>query len=296
MKRKLVVLGGSLFVNLPTKFVKENSLEKGQDVDIEIEGERLIILPGASDSIEKSFKVDIKNFPRTGGRYIVAAYRIGFDKLIIDFSNPNYINQIPIELGENTIGFEIIKQEPNSCTVKNLSQSNEEDLNEIVKRIWFLLLDMGKDMAEAFKKNDVEVLKNIYSREKNINKFTNYSLRLLLENKLLDQKTSHIIYYFIRYFENFSDDLENLANRALEQKISPLFIETFEKSIMLLQKFYNLYYTFTIEKSEELILETEKLYNKIKNQKDPCFMELYNLLKKIKRLNSVIIELNILKR
>lgn len=295
MKRKLVVLGGSLFVSLPTKYIKENNLKKGQEVDIELEGNRLMVVPETAD-IESTYRIDIKDCPDTGGRYIVSAFRLGYDNLIVDFRDPGYISQIPIELAENTIGFEIIKQEPASCTIKNLTFAKEDDLNELVKRIWFLMLDMAKDMGEAFRKGDKELLKNMYAREKNINKFTNYCLRMLLQNKMLDHKYSHLMYYFIRYFENISDDLENLATGVADIRPDQGLIDNYAKAVRVLENFYQLFYSFRLENSERLLADLDKLTAKVKVLEVPGSMELYNLLKRVKRAVSVVLELSILKQ
>ncbi|MBD3202780.1 AbrB/MazE/SpoVT family DNA-binding domain-containing protein [Candidatus Woesearchaeota archaeon] len=297
MGRKLIELGGgTLVVSLPRKFVKKNNLEKGEEIDIYTKENKLIISP---DEVEEKqdYSVDIKEFKRTGGRYIVSSYRLGFDEIKIRFSDSDYIRKIPKTLAENTIGLEIIEQKDNFCRLKNLSETNKELLDKIIKRIWFMTIDFSKDILTHLRKNSYGELSKMYLREKNINKFTNYALRILSKNKSIEQKHAFPLYYFIRYFENISDDYENLASFYSEEKSinSEKIIDMLGSTNSLLKGLYDIFYDYDIKKIEELILESEVLYEKIKNEKSNSkgFLFLFNISKKIKRMCSVVIELNI---
>jgi phosphate uptake regulator len=303
MKRKVInISGNTMMVTLPSKWVAKLGIKKGDELDIEEKENDLVVSTDAArPTKKKEYSVDIKNHIRTGGRYIVGLYRLGYDTMVIHYEDSDYLGKIPKEISENTIGMEIISQKKNSCVIKNLSVTKEQGLEDMIKRIWFLLLDMAKDIREALDKDDRETLKTIYLREKNVNKFSNYILRIIMQNTIMPADASHTLYFFIRYFENASDDLEIIASYYSEEKdrASEQFVKTFLSAVELLDSFYDLYYSYSDQKSESIILTCERLIKDIKSidagkHQLPLF-SLHNMVSKVKRLVSTIIEMNILR-
>ncbi|MEM3374593.1 MAG: AbrB/MazE/SpoVT family DNA-binding domain-containing protein [Candidatus Woesearchaeota archaeon] len=179
MKRKIMQIADTTFVvSLPLKWAREHNLKKGDEVELVAEKNQLC-LRFENTIDKKSYSVDVQEYNRMAGRYIVSLYRLGYDEIEVKFSDPNYVSKIPKELFENTIGFEVISQKLNSCIIKNLSESDDEELENIIKRLWFLLKEMSKDLVEAIKNKDKTTLKSMKEREKTINKFSNYCIRLL---------------------------------------------------------------------------------------------------------------------
>ena len=85
MKRKIVKQGAAtMMVSLPSKWVKKNNLEKGDEVDIDEQDKELIITPEKKVEKKKQVTIDITPDKKDNIYPILThAYRRGFDKIIL---------------------------------------------------------------------------------------------------------------------------------------------------------------------------------------------------------------------
>src|SRR3989344_1107667 len=106
MKRKLVQQGTStLMVSLPSKWIKQNNLTKGSEVDVDEKGSELIISPDEKNNKimgEISLIGDTESLIRT---IITNAYRSGNDKIKITFENNDQFRILENTIKTRLIGF-----------------------------------------------------------------------------------------------------------------------------------------------------------------------------------------------
>jgi len=296
MKRKLIGLGnGSLVVSLPSKYVQKNELKKGNEVELsEVEGG--LVLSVHSNVEPKKKVIDIGNLSNISGRYISSLYRMGYDEFEVKFSKPDMAVELMRKMSENTIGLAVINQKEGSITIKDLSGKKNEELGNITRRIWLLILELGDDLLNIVKSSKFDELPVYWTREKTINQFMNYSIRLLNFSK----EGNFSYYYFIRRIEGIADNYKELAECILESKSKTDDLIDFLGQVNnLLRKLYTEYYDYKDEECEKLLIDSDKLLSRIKKEikdsgsRKSYFIYLSQIVSGIKELCSPLIEMRL---
>ena len=265
MKRKLLELGGSVFVSLPSIYVKSNNLKKGQEIELEIIDNSVII---SSTPIIKESKrnIDISNNHKIGKRYVTALYRKGIDDISLNFEGMKSLLAVKKLIETDTIGYEIIKQDKDNINIKDFSVKSTEEYNNIIRRIWLILLENSKELLNAAKTNDFVAMQLVRLRDKDINKFSNFCCRLVFKGSLSSFSQSVISYNFLRNLEAMSDSYKELSIYLREEEInlSEQSYRYFEETINILEEYYNIFYKFNLSKLNDCVLKIRVIEKKIK--------------------------------
>ena len=281
-------------VSLPLKWARKYGVKKGDEVEVEEDYSNLKISLKKQEYDKLKYKKNIKENDRTGGRYIVSLYRLGYDIIDISFKNQTFVSRVTNRVPEQTIGFEIIKQKAESFTLQCLANQDSGNIDNLVRRIWFLIMDLGKDLINALENNNQDLLNSIKSREQNINKFTNFCIRQINIDKNLERKKSLTLYYFIRYLETAADDFKNIANNLIAKKKDISFLNLLKNTMDLFEQFNKLYYSFEIDLCEDTINKSDKIFNSLKKYQGLEYIYLGSIVKKIRDFTSSVVELHIL--
>jgi len=136
MKRSLVKQGEStMMVSLPTKWIKDNNLVKGEEIDISQLDNNLLI---SSKPINKKTETTITLIGVTESiirTLITNAYRSGYDKIKIIYSNEKQYLILNDVLKTRLIGFDVTKKENEYCLVENITEPSEEQFENIIIKI-----------------------------------------------------------------------------------------------------------------------------------------------------------------
>jgi len=99
MKRKLVKQGAAtLMISLPAKWLKRFKLGKGDEIDVDEEGSRLVISKKGA-KVGKETEINLTRQTETGIRTLITnAYRSGFDVVNVKFENEEHVPDIAKEL------------------------------------------------------------------------------------------------------------------------------------------------------------------------------------------------------
>jgi len=301
MKRSIVKHGPStLTISLPAKWVRENNLNSGSLLDVEEKGPRLII------NTKKNYEfitlnLDIKENIRTCVRYINAAHRKGCDELILNYSDPSYLKRIEQCLADEILGYEIVKQGKNFCVIKDITGTKMEEFDTLLERIWIIIIAISEDVLEALKNKDKTTVDNIITLDKRINKFTNFSMRILNKRGHLKYKNIPVYYDLLRELEELADQYKYLLEYYSKKdiKTSREYLELLTKINEFLRLFYKSFYKPKDEDIENLLVETKKMYEKIadyseKSNEKILITFLFTINDRIRSLLSSIVEMNIL--
>ena len=280
IKRKVIQIANSTqLISLPRKWSLKYGIKKGEELEVEENGNKLLIGTEKSASME-NLEINPPHLKNITERFVTASYRNGFKEVRINFEkelNPGLLEYIHQKMGDQTIGYEMIKQEKNYCIIKDLSGSSNAEFDTALRRSFLLVTTMAKDIFEGLKKNDTEELKNMYYRDRSINKFTNYCAREMILRGYKDHTKTIIYYHFIRNLEAMADQYSLMAvyYSANSGKLRNEFFDALQKNNETLFGYYELFYNFDKAKLNEL-------FSKIKafNPKD---------LYKVKKINLVMI-------
>ena len=175
MKRKVIQLAGKTHViSLPSTWVKQYKIKKGQELDVEPRG-RVLHVSTKGEVGETTKNLDISGFSRSlVRRSLGALYKAGFDRFEVRFSHPRELADAQEVIYEEFMGFEIVNQEKNFFSAQRLSHIEPEELDNVVRRIFRIIQTMAEDSLEAVKKKDKQWLEQVYIRDFTINKLADF--------------------------------------------------------------------------------------------------------------------------
>ncbi len=279
MRRKVIQIANSTqLVSLPRKWALLHNVKKGDEVDIEEKGNKLLISTDGNKEGEK-IEFDIKHLEPMTARFIHALYKRGIDEIKINFDKPTELEIVQKALGKETVGYEIVEQSKNFCVVKNVS-GDLEDFEPILRRTFLLLITMADDGLVALKAKSSIDLTNLLPLEESNNRFTTTCRRYLNKKGHPSIPVIGPLYYIIEDLEKIADHYKYLysyfiSNDLKKMKISAQAVVYFEKTNKLLKLFYELFYKPDKEKiaeigkmRKELVKEWYTVLGKIKEPSD----------------------------
>lgn len=295
MKRKIVLHGPStLTVSLPSKWANKFGIKKGDEIHLEERGSEINISIDR-ESIFESKKVDVKNLTRLGKTIVTSSFRQGYEELILDYSDKNYIQTIQEIISKETTGFEIVEQGKNSCVIRDLVGNSKDEFDLAFKRMWLLILDLSDECFTSIKNKDRSSLPTIVALDERINKLNNYCLRLLVRKTHFNFKKNPVYYYLVKRLEEIADQFKDLTLFYFEgnRKNDDKFVKSFSKINGHLSELYHLFYKYNEEKIEELFSKTKKTQSEILTIDGGFVCNLSLISRSIRSLISILIELNL---
>jgi len=183
MKRKLVRQGAAtMMISLPTKWIKQNKLEKGSEVNLEEKGEELIINAG-DKAPKKSIELNINSLVESSVRTVlINAYRLGYDKIKINYNGKDAIKVISHIVDRHTIGFEITKKGENFCEIENITEPSKDQFDNIFSKILLNIDEIFEITEKMLKGEKLE----FHEQEEKILQYANFCRRVIAKNSFED--------------------------------------------------------------------------------------------------------------
>jgi antitoxin component of MazEF toxin-antitoxin module len=204
MERKLVKQGrDALTVTLPSKWIKDRGLKAGQEVDISVEKNNLII----SSEIQTTFRettIDVKDNERSMiWHKVISKYMDGFDKITVLHNNPE-ITQL---FSQSLLGMIIEEHTSTKTVLKTLISTPENNIDIIIRRI-FHMFEQQALILESVAKGIVTA-KEVKAQEKLLDVNIYYSLRYI--NKYHMQLDSYKHFLLCATIESAADLISVIA-------------------------------------------------------------------------------------
>jgi phosphate uptake regulator len=274
MQRNVIQIANSTqLVSLPRKWVLKNGVKKGDALEIDEFNNALIIKTQTSKGIkDKKLEITIKSKDQFTPKQIISPYIQGFTELNINYDDAEVFKIISEQL-QSLIGFEVISQGPNSCTIKSISTELDNDIDNIINRIFLSSVSMMKEVIDAASRNDSDKLCNLNPLEITNNKLSYFCLRILNKEGYKNEpgKTTSI-YYIIWTIEEIVDDLKELCEYISQNKIT-IYKQIHSISKKILQNFesaYRLFKQFDTQGLCELDKNIQLLNSEIKPSIKKC--------------------------
>ena len=281
MKRSLVKQGEStMMVSLPTKWIKDNNLVKGEEIDISQLDNNLLI---SSKPINKKTETTITLIGVTESiirTLITNAYRSGYDKIKIIYSNEKQYLILNDVLKTRLIGFDVTKKENEYCLVENITEPSEEQFENIIIKIFYSinnLIELTKNRLETGEKNiEYEEI------EERIQRYDNFCRRIITKKKL-HEKNSELLWAFLTILIHAQRELYHL-NKYLDK--TKIIIKE-EKTIKRLITIFNLLFDGYQKKDINLL---EKIHEQ---EKEIIYKDIYSLINSNNKNNVVYFHLGL---
>ncbi|MFP4118962.1 MAG: hypothetical protein ACLFTH_02810 [Candidatus Woesearchaeota archaeon] len=255
MKRKIIRLAEkTLVVSLPSSWLADQGLDKGDQLDCLEQGDRLVFVPEAPSSSHSSASLDIGGLSERVLRWQISSlHKQGYDEIEITSYTPEQYKVIEDLVTNLFVGFIIKEQSKLRILIGQVAVMDAAEFDSTLRRAFRLLLSSAKETLEAFRNRDAELLHNQISAEKNNNKLTNFCERLL--NKSLHRKQKGHFWYVIAWnLEKVADNFKYLATYyagsipVLDKDV----LDLFEDVITYVNSYYGLFYDFSFRKLVEV--------------------------------------------
>jgi phosphate uptake regulator len=191
--RRLQKIGSSILISLPSEWIKNNKLRKGNTVPIEINRDNTIsIFPSQEDADDKMKEVTISYSPAsmdTLVNQVYGAYLLGYDMirikagLQISFEDADRIKKAMRKL----VGLEIIDEDGLNITAQFLLDANTLDAEKILRRMSSIVAGMYRDVLEAVRSKESSIRRVIGGRDDEVDR-QYFLLVRLIRSAMMDQK------------------------------------------------------------------------------------------------------------
>src|SRR3989344_2777087 len=124
MKRKVIQIAESTqLISLPRKWALQYGVKKGDELEVEIQGNQLAVYSANTNRSEK-IDVDVSDLHPFVLRALDAAYKSGYDEVDLHFTDSATIRNIPAAISMEMPEFEIIEQTSNSLRIRSVSTAS----------------------------------------------------------------------------------------------------------------------------------------------------------------------------
>jgi len=232
--RKLQKVGYStLSVSLPSDWVKENSLKRGDNVYLKPDKDGSIrVFPTElikpKDEVEEYIcNADLCDEPNMLERVIVGNYILGreiFSIISSERMNSKHIEEVRGVIGK-LIGLGIVEETPDHITLQCSVDPRKFHLDMLLRRLSVISLTIVKESIQALTDYDESLAKDAINREDEADTMCLLAMRLLISAQRKKEVADaigladplHILYFglMLRYLELVADYAEEIARRVI---------------------------------------------------------------------------------
>ncbi len=219
--RKVQLTGGSSYViTLPKDWIIDQKIQKNDPLGLIVQpdGSLLISTKLTPEKVhrEKVIDADAILDPRYLFRLLIGAYIAGYSYIIVKSKkglSPTVRDQVA-EFTRMTIGPEIMEEDLNSTTLKDLLDPAEMPFNKTVERMFILVKTMHENTMKALRSGDGDLAEEVIMRDDDVDKLhwliarqSNIMLHDTNLARRLDVSLDDAIYYFLvsRILERIGD-------------------------------------------------------------------------------------------
>jgi phosphate uptake regulator len=309
MIRKVQKIGNSYYIALPSKWIKEYSINKGTELKLEMkEDGKLVVSPIIEESLEEK-EVTLNYDKNTIEKKILSYYLIGYNiiKIVNEAGFKTEERDDIIKISRKLSGLEIVDERRDLITLQNLIDESSINPIKLLFRMSAITSTMYVDaIKEAFNKG--EILEIVYKRDEEVDRLYFLLVRQLrtlilrphllskLELTLLDCLDLRIAAHFI---EKIGDEAARLAEilGLNNEKIKTQFLKNLldvASNLQILQEKSLVYFVRKKGNVEEIKSELLKLKDELTQlSENSSYHEIIilNILKEIIDFNVDICDL-----
>ncbi len=220
MQRKIIKLGKETFVvSLPSVWVKQHKLKKGDMLEVEEAGPRLAVY-SASEAKSGKASVDISGTTPMIKRILGALYKVGYDEFEVNFDSAEELSTIKDVMSE-FVGFELLEEGKSHVIVKNISHVIPDEFGNIQRKMIFIISTMAQDSLKAMQERDWKKLELLAHMDADVNKYADFCRRIL--NTIGHRVVKRVppSYYIVEQLERIGDSYRDICRYCSEHKTAP---------------------------------------------------------------------------
>ena len=261
MMRKVVQQGpATLMISLPSKWVKENNVEKGAELELTEEKGKLTLTVENKTHTRMTKDIHANNIGILNEYFVNYFYQKGYDEVTFRYDDPKCTDIIE-KRAKQMIGFEVVEKGKNFTTLKMLMNIDQQEFATVLKKLFQITLVMGDKITDALEKDNVLLFDEIIQDEKENNKYSDLCIRILHKNKYKYPENGFALYSLLRELEQIGDVYKALAREFEGTKIKNKEIMALYKQVhSYFRLYYELYYCYDAQKIQRFFQMKNELH------------------------------------
>jgi antitoxin component of MazEF toxin-antitoxin module len=250
MRRKIVSQGhDTLTVTLPAAWVRKHALKAGNELDMDVQANALILSTDKKDFTEKT--IDLRGRKDDYSRWMLAAlYKQGIDELSIHCESQRQVELVRRRIKECLPGYQAIEEDGTHLRVRLIQKPDESQMRPLLRRMFRITIAMGFSLLE--KRRNVGRIES-FEEENDL-------LANTLEKILVRQDgAAHFLFIIVWQLEKIADQHKHLAKYLEKRTLSKHEIVQLKAAVNYLNEFSNAYVKRDEEVLENLINKRKKL-------------------------------------
>jgi len=199
MRRKLVKQGqNALTVTLPRKWTKASNLKAGDEVDITLIDNNLLLSTEArleKKETELKITTESEQYIRIN---LNVLYRLGYDKIKVFFETKKQKKIVNTIVEKILLGFEITDERDNYVVIENVTEPSEEKQEVLLKRMFLITKESFALINNDLKQGKFDGLSVIAQLTKKLDKYNNFCRRNISKKRFTEKRIS---YYWELYIK-----------------------------------------------------------------------------------------------
>ncbi len=248
MRRKIIKQGAAtLTISLPAKWTKRFSLKGGDEVEV-IEHERDLLVSSGKPGEKKREVLDLTRTDRMLKRLVAAKYLKGADEIEVKVNNVKKARIIQQRVRE-MIGMEVVQQGKNFLVIKDIAGAAEGSFDPVLRRVFFMLNAVAEESIKALRQKETD-LAYLEDMESNINRFTDYCIRLLNKQGYPEVSKTPMMFSLVTLLEELADGHKRFLQAVTREKtlVPQELVAVYSQIQQLLRQVEQCVFAFSYEK------------------------------------------------
>ena len=286
MKRSLTKTGTSLVTTMPSVWTQKYGLGKGDEVDMTIDGNRLIITaekmaaPEAEKvTIEQEYCAPYEE--RVLGKF----YAAGYNLVELKISDPTRTEYIKTIVASHELGFEPLEETNTKILFTSIISEREDQYLVFERKVFLTALETAELTLQALTENNTAKYEEAKKIETTNTKYCAYCERYLNKKGLKNHAFTYVIIWAL---EKIADEYKYLCEYVVPNKViaSKATIEYCKEVNTFFRQLYMIYYKFDMKTyatlavgKSETLKKGYKLLNTVPQKETPIIMHLMNVVR-----------------
>ena len=236
---------------MPRSWAKKQGLKKGDEIDIKVKDNALLIRPANASRLKRT--LDLDNKEKYLDHILYALYRKGYYEIKLTFSKLSIPQKVQKILHEETIGFEVVEQGDNYLIIKVVAGALPSEFNTVFKRSFNLLISLYQGIIDVLKTGNILKIKSLVYLSKDNIKYISFCKRLINKGEI-EREDLIREYSSIQKIENLNICFNELSYECLKlpneiKKLKPELLKLFIRSYELLNESYDVFEDYNLIKA-----------------------------------------------
>ncbi|MEK6968026.1 MAG: PhoU domain-containing protein [Nanoarchaeota archaeon] len=264
MLRSVIQISGKTHVvSLPTSWLRKYGIKKGDSLEVQEKESYLIVSP-EKELGGNSITIDVSGVQSSIKRLLGAAYKAGYDEVQLIYESRTEREAIDKALAISMKTFQVIEEKEGKVRIKNLSELRHEEFEQMLRRMFLLLLSSIDDIVKSSDKNDIEILNKVIERDFEVNNCADFCRRSLNRKGYAMFIKTPPLYFIVEQLEKIGDIIRDIAVNAKEEDIHH---DLCAEAAKFFREFYELYYSFDVKKFDAWLKMNDEIKNEMASSK-----------------------------